>query len=344
MPTVELRSDTMTRPTPAMRTAMAAAEVGDDVFGEDPTVKKLEELAAARLNKEAALFVASGTMGNLASILAHCGRGDEMLLGSLSHTFIHEQGDAAAVAAVHPRPVPNQPDGTIDLEELKAAIRSDNIHFPRTRLIALENTHNVCGGAPLAPDYLDAVAAIARRGGIALHIDGARLFNAAAALGVQARDLAAAADSVSFCLSKGLGAPVGSVLCGEKEFIDRARRARKLLGGGMRQAGVIAAAGIVALEEMVERLVEDHANARRLAEGLAAIPGIAIDPSRVRTNIVYFDITKPGLGASELVRRLDREGVRMLPTGARTLRAVTHYEVTAAGIDHALAMLAKLLN
>ena len=208
----------------------------------------------------------------------------------------------------------------------------------------IENTHNLCGGAPLDAAFMRAAAEIARRHGLRLHVDGARLFNAAAALGVSARELAAEADSVNFCLSKGLAAPVGSVICGGRDFIEQARRARKLLGGGMRQAGIIAAAGIIALEEMVDRLAEDHLRARKLAEGLAAIPGIAIDPDRVRTNIVYFDVSKPGLSAAELLRRLEREGIRMLATGARTIRAVTHYEVTAADIDQALSMLAKLMN
>jgi threonine aldolase len=341
---VELRSDTMTRPTPAMRRAMAAAEVGDDVFGEDPTVNRLEAKAAELLGKEAALLVASGTMANLASLLAHCGRGDEVILGHLSHSFIYEQGGMAAVGGICPRTVLNREDGTLRPEEIEAAVRGDNVHFPRSRLLMIENTHNLCGGAPLDAAFMRAAAEIARRHGLRLHVDGARLFNAAAALGVSARELAAEADSVNFCLSKGLAAPVGSVICGGRDFIEQARRARKLLGGGMRQAGIIAAAGIIALEEMVDRLAEDHLRARKLAEGLAAIPGIAIDPDRVRTNIVYFDVSKPGLSAAELLRRLEREGIRMLATGARTIRAVTHYEVTAADIDHALSMLAKLMN
>ena len=313
MRAVELRSDTMTRPTPAMRKAMAEAEVGDDVFGEDPTVNRLEMLAAERLGKEAALFVSSGTMANLVSQMSHCGRGDEMLLGSLAHSFYYEQGGSAAVASIHPRTVPNQPDGKLALDELEAAIRADNIHFPRTRLIALENTHNLCGGAPLESAYIRDVAAIARRHGIRLHIDGARLFNAAVALGVPARQLVADADSVSFCLSKGLAAPVGSVVCGSREFIQTARRARKVLGGGMRQAGVLAAAGIVALNEMIDRLAEDHANARRLAEALADMSGIIaaggtaqhgdgpLDPDRVRTNFVGNTWTGAQL-AEEIVR------------------------------------------
>ena len=344
MRTVELRSDTMTRPTPAMRKAMAEAEVGDDVFGEDPTVNRLEMLAAERLGKEAALFVSSGTMANLVSQMSHCGRGDEMLLGSLAHSFYYEQGGSAAVASIHPRTVPNQPDGKLALDELEAAIRADNIHFPRTRLIALENTHNLCGGAPLESAYIRDVAAIARRHGIRLHIDGARLFNAAVALGVPARQLVVDADSVSFCLSKGLAAPVGSVVCGSREFIQTARRARKVLGGGMRQTGVLAAAGIVALNEMIDRLAEDHANARRLAKGLAGISGLELDPGRYATNIVYFDVIQQGLIAAELVTRLQQKGVRVLAAGPRTLRAVTHYEVTAPDIEYALSVMAKAMR
>ena len=341
---VELRSDTMTRPTPAMRKAMAEAEVGDDVFGEDPTVNRLEAMAAERLGKEAALFVPSGTMANLVSQMAHCGRGDEMILGSLAHSFYYEQGGSAAVAAIHPRTVPNRPDGKLPLDELEAAIRGDNIHFPRTRLIALENTHNLCGGAPLEPAYLRSVGDIARRHGIKLHIDGARLFNAAVALGVPAQQLAVEADSVSFCLSKGLAAPVGSVVCGSREFIQTARRARKVLGGGMRQAGVLAAAGIVALNEMVDRLAEDHANAHRLAEGLAGMPGLELNPEQYKTNIVYFDVVKPGLSAAELVAALQKEGVRMLASGPRKIRAVTHYEVTSRDIDYALEAMARVIR
>ena len=344
MRSVELRSDTMTRPTPAMRKAMAAADVGDDVFGEDPTVNRLEAMAAERVGKAAALFVPSGTMGNLVSQMVHCGRGDEMILGSLAHSFYYEQGGSAAVASIHPRTVPNQVDGTLRLDELEAAIRGDNIHFPRTRLIALENTHNLCGGAPLGPAYLSAVGDIARRHGIKLHIDGARLFNAAVALGVPAQLLAVEADSISFCLSKGLAAPVGSVVCGNSDFIRDARRARKVLGGGMRQAGVLAAAGMVALNEMVDRLGEDHANARRLAEGLSEMAGLQLDPERYKTNIVYFDVIKPGMGATDLTAALQKEGVRMLPSGVHTLRAVTHYEVTTADIDYALQAMARIMK
>jgi len=326
-----------------MSKAMAEAEVGDDVFGEDPTVNKLEAMAAERLGKEAALFVASGTMGNLVSLLAHCGRGEEIILGSLAHTFFFEQGGSAAVGGIHPRTIPNQPDGTLPLSEIEAAIRPDNVHFPRTRLIVLENTQNLCNGCPLDIDYMQAVGDIARRHDLKIHVDGARFFNAAVALGVAPDKLAAAADSVSFCLSKGLAAPVGSTVCGSRDFIARARRARKILGGGMRQAGVLAAAGIVALTEMVDRLAEDHANARKLAEGLAAMPGLAIDPSQIKSNIVYFGLTRADMTAEQLVQQLDDQGARMLPVGIGRIRAVTHYHISAADIDYTLGVFSKVM-
>jgi threonine aldolase len=327
-----------------MLKAMAEAQVGDDVFGEDPTINKLEEMAADRLGKEAALFVASGTMGNLVSLLAHCGRGDEIILGSLSHTFFFEQGGSAAVGGIHPRTVVNQPDGTLALAEIEAAVRSDNIHFPLTRLIVLENTHNLCGGHPLDTDYMQAVGDIARRYGLKIHVDGARFFNAAVALDVKVDQLAAEADSVSFCLSKGLGAPVGSLVCGSRDFIFKARRARKVLGGGMRQAGVLAAAGIVALNEMVDRLVDDHANARKLAEGLAEMPGLSIDPSLIKTDIVYFEVKRDDMTVAELVKRLEEQGVRMLPVGPGRIRAVTHYHITPDDIDYALGVFSKVMS
>lgn len=340
---IDLRSDTITRPTPAMREAMARAEVGDDVFGEDPTVNRLQDMAAERLGKEAALFVASGTMGNLVCLLSHCGRGDEMIVGDQAHTYIYEQGGSAALGGIHPRPLPNQPDGTIRLQDIEAAIRADNEHFPRTRLICLENTHNRCGGAVLTPEYMQAVGELARRHGLAVHLDGARIFNAAVALGVEVKELAADADSVTFCLSKGLAAPVGSLVCGSREFIAKARRARKVVGGGWRQAGVIAAAGIVALEQMVERLAEDHANARRLAEGLATLPGIVLDPARVQTDIVIFELQREDMTPEELAKRLWERGVWLFAIGGRRLRAVTNYHVTAEDIERALEILAEVL-
>ena len=341
---IDLRSDTMTQPTDAMRRAMAEAEVGDDVFGEDPTINRLEEMAAERLGKEAALYVSSGTMGNLVSQLTHCGRGDEIILGSHAHTFFFEQGGSAAVGSIHPRTVPNQPDGKLALEDIEAAIRGDNVHFPRTRLILLENTHNLCSGSPLGVDYMKAVGKIARRYNLKIHVDGARIFNAAVALGIEPKDLAAEADSVSFCLSKGLAAPVGSMVCGTRDFIDEARRARKVLGGGMRQGGVLAAAGIVALNEMVDRLADDHANAKKLAKGLTAIPGFSIDPDQIPTNIIFFEVTREGMTPEEFVQRIDSEGVRMLPVGSQKVRAVTHYHITSDDIDQALSVISKVMG
>ncbi len=274
MHTIDLRSDTLTKPSAAMRKAMANAEVGDDVFGEDPTVNRLEEVAAEKTGKEAALFVSSGTMANLVSLLTHCSRGDEVILGDQAHIFFYEQGGCAALGGIHPRTVPNLPDGTLNLEDVEAAIRADNVHFPITRVIALENTHNRCLGTPLPPAYMDQVKALADKYALKIHVDGARIFNAAAALETDAANLLQHADSVSFCLSKGLGAPVGSLVCGRQDFIERARRNRKVVGGGMRQAGILAAAGLVALEENIHHLPTDHANALKLALGLAELSGI----------------------------------------------------------------------
>ena len=341
---IDLRSDTVTLPTPRMREAMYRAEVGDDVFGEDPTVNRLQEMAAERVGKEAALFVASGTMANLVSVLTHCGRGDEMIVGDRAHMFLYEAGGASALGGVHVRTVPNQPDGSLRPADVEAAIRPDNVHFPRSRLVALENTHNRCGGAALSAEQMHAVAAVAHAHGLRVHLDGARIFNAAIALGVPARTLAAEADSVSFCLSKGLSAPVGSLICGSGEFIAEARRNRKIVGGGMRQAGMLAAAGIVALEEMIDRLAEDHANARLLAEAIAEIPGLAIDPCSVQTNIVIFEVTDPGLTPAELSRRLLAEGVKINPIEERKLRAVTHYGIERAHIEEAIRALRRAVG
>jgi len=343
-PVIDLRSDTITRPTESMRRAMAAAEVGDDVFGEDPTINRLEAMTAERLGKEAGLFVSSGTLGNLVCQLTHCARGDEMILGDQAHIFYYEQGGSAAVGGIHPHIIPNSPDGRLDLEQIEAAVRADNVHFPRSRLIVLENTHNRCNGSPLPPEYLRQVGALARKHDLRLHIDGARLFNAAVALRVEAAELAAEADSVSLCLSKALAAPVGSVVCGSRPFIAQARRNRKVLGGGMRQAGVLAAAGIVALTEMTERLAEDHANARRLADGLAGLDGIAVKPEAVHTNIVFVEVDADRISAAALAERLQAAGVRVLASGPRQLRAVTHYHITAEHIDAALKAFAGVLN
>jgi threonine aldolase len=342
---VDLRSDTVTLPTPAMRRAMFEAELGDDVYREDPTVNRLQALAATRLGKQAALFVPSGTMANLACLLSHCRRGEEAIMGHLAHTFLFEAGGSAAVGGIHPRTIPNQPDGTLHLADIEAAIRSlGNEHYPRTRLICLENTHNRCSGAVLTPDYMEQVRALADRHGLAIHLDGARIFNAAVALDVPAAELARAADSVAFCLSKGLAAPIGSVICGSAEFVAQARRQRKLLGGGMRQAGVLAAAGILALEEMVDRLAEDHANARRLAEGLSKIPGVLLDVERIRTNIVIFELVEQTLPAADFAAGLAARGIKMGTIGERKLRAVTHYGIDSQDIDRALAAARALLT
>jgi len=342
MPFIDLRSDTVTHPTPAMREAMYRAEVGDDVFGEDPTVRRLEEMAAERMGKEAALFVASGTMGNLVALLTHCGRGDEVILGDRSHTFVYEQGGMAALGGITPRPIPNQPDGTLRLEDIRAAIRSENVHYPRTRLVCLENTHNLCDGAPLTAEYTAAVARLAHSCGLRVHLDGARIFNAAAALNCDVRDLVQEVDSVMFCLSKGLCAPVGSVLCGSADFIYEARRARKVVGGGMRQAGVLAAAGIVALEQMTGRLAEDHARARRLAEGLAQIPGVQVGP--VYTNIFYFWLDGVPMAPQEFLHRLREQGVLVLGREDGRFRAVTHYWITDEDIEATLRAVRAVLS
>ena len=332
MKVIDLRSDTVTHPTPEMREAMYHAEVGDDVFGDDPTVNRLEEMAAERLGMEAALFVASGTMGNLVALLTHCGRGDEVIVGDRSHVFLNEQGGMAALGGITPRLIPNQPDGTLRLEDVEGAIRGDNVHYPRTRLVCLENTHNVCNGTPLTAGYTGQVAQLAHSRGLKVHLDGARVFNAAAALGVDARELTQDVDSVMFCLSKGLCAPVGSLLCGSADFIAEARRARKVVGGGMRQAGVLAAAGIVALEQVAERLGEDHVRAKRLAEGLAEIPGLEVAP--VASNILYFDLADGVSKTSEDIERgLAERGVLLLGRGNGRFRAVTHYWISDKDIE-----------
>jgi threonine aldolase len=335
--TIDLRSDTVTRPTPQMRAAMAAAEVGDDVYGEDPAVNRLQEMAAERMGKAAGLFVPSGTMGNLAAVLAHCTRGDEVILGNLGHTFLFEGGGIAALGGVHPYVLPTRPDGTLALEDIRAAVRSDDPHYPISRLITLENTHNRCGGVPLSADYMDQVGQLARETGLKIHLDGARIFNAAVALNVPAARLVQAADSVTFCLSKGLCAPVGSVLCGSKEFIDKARRIRKQLGGGMRQAGVLAAAGMVALDTMVNRLEEDHRRARRLAHVLAEIPGLVVDRVDPPTNMVFAGLADGvSLDAAQVIQRLLEYRVKVGAVGSRRFRMVTHYWVDDEGIDRAI--------
>jgi threonine aldolase len=341
---IDLRSDTVTLPTPAMRQAMAQAEVGDDVYGEDPTVNRLQELAANLVGKEAGLFVSSGTMGNLSAVLAHCNRGDEVILGNKAHTFLFEAGGISALGGVHSCQIPNQPDGRLDLQDIQDAIRPDDIHHPVTRLICLENTHNRCGGVPLSPDYTRKVGELARQHNLRLHLDGARLFNAAVVQGTSAKELAGPVDSVSICLSKGLSAPVGSVLCGSKEIIQRALRIRKQLGGGMRQAGILAAAGIVALETMVERLAEDHQRAARLAEGLRSIPGLQTDPEKPYTNMVFLNLANSvPLNAQEVGQRLVERGIKIGVVGLQRFRLVTHYGIEDADIEQTIAAFGEVL-
>jgi threonine aldolase len=337
---IDLRSDTVTQPTSAMREAMSRAEVGDDVYGEDPTVNRLEELAAETLGKEAAVFVPAGTMGNAIAILVHCQRGDEVLAGDRAHIYLYEVGGAARLNGSPIRAIPTLPDGTLHREKLAGSFFGDDVHEARTGLLCLENTHNMCGGRVIAPEALRELTAPARARSLPVHMDGARVFNAAIALGVPVSALAAEVDSVMFCLSKGLSAPVGSMLVGSGDFIAEARRIRKLLGGGMRQAGILAAAGIVALNEMVERLAEDHANAHRMADGLANIPGVAVDPAAVESNMVFF-------GAADgentrLVEALAAEGVLVSGSDDGRIRAVTHYGVTAEDIDVALATISRI--
>jgi threonine aldolase len=341
MKTVDLRSDTVTQPTPAMRAAMAAAPLGDDVFGDDPSVNTLQEQIAALLGFEAALFVPTGTQSNLCGVLSHCQRGDEYIVGQMQHCYRWEGGGAAVFGSVQPQPLDHQPDGTLALAAIEAAIKPDDPHFARTRLLALENT---LGGKVLPFAYLQEATALARAKGLATHLDGARLFNAAVAQAAQqgsdarseARRIARLFDSVSVCFSKGLGAPVGSTLCGSKEFIARARRIRKMAGGAMRQAGVLAAAASHALEHHVERLAQDHALARRLAEGLEGLPGVACEAPQ--TNILFVDLHGPARERSAgLIEHLKQQGV--LATGLYRLRFVTHLDVDAEGVDRAIAVI-----
>ncbi|HEY4188143.1 MAG TPA: GntG family PLP-dependent aldolase [Polyangia bacterium] len=330
---VELRSDTFTRPTAGMRAAMAAADVGDDVWGEDPSARRLEERAAELLGKERALFVPSGTMGNQIALLLHCRPGDEVIVGRGAHNRAYESGAGAAWAGVQFAEI-GSADGTFDASQVNEATLPVDRNLPRTRLVCIENTHNRGGGRVWPRATVEAVATAARAGGLALHLDGARLWNAALASGTPERELAAPFDTVSACFSKGLGAPVGSVIAGSRDTIDAARRFRKMLGGGMRQVGVLCAAALYALDHHRARLGEDHANARRFAEGLAAVPGIVVEPGRVETNIVLFETTR--LPAPELSRRLAEAGVGIAASSATRLRAVTHLDVDAAGIERAL--------
>lgn len=342
---IDLRSDTVTLPTDEMRHAMALADVGDDVYGEDPSINRLEELSADRMGKEAGLFIPSGTMGNLIAFLTHCQRGEEAIMGDQSHTFYYEVGGVSALGGIMAHTVPNQADGTIKLTDLKNATRAEDIHFPTTRLIALENTHNRCGGVVLAPDYIQNVVKLALENGLFVHMDGARIFNAAIKLGIPVQKLVDGVDSITFCLSKGLGAPVGSVLCGTKNFIHRARRIRKQLGGGMRQAGILAAAGIVALETMVDRLEEDHQRAQLLADKLRNIPNIHVRENSPQTNMVFIDLVdrEPRTNI-QVIDKLRNSGVLIGTSKNRGFRLVTHYGISDDDIGKVSDIFMKIMS
>jgi len=335
MKPIDLRSDTVTQPTDAMWAAMRAAPLGDDVFGDDPTVNALQERIAADLGFEAALFMPTGTQSNLCGLMSHCQRGDEYIVGQMAHTYRWEGGGAAVLGSIQPQPIPNQPDGTLALADVEAAIKPDDVHYARSRLLALENTW---GGKVLPLSYLEVATALARRRGLATHLDGARLFNAAVASRVPAREIARHFDSVSVCFSKGLGTPAGSALCGTRDFIALARRWRKMAGGGMRQAGVLAGAALYALDHHIERLAVDHENAQRLAQGLQGLPGVTVE--RPQTNIVFVDLApdKP----VDIVARMAARGV--LATGLYRLRLVTHLDVDRADVDRAITILRDVLN
>ena len=344
MKILEFRSDTFTKPTPAMRRAMAEAEVGDDQYGEDPTVNKLEKRAAESVGKEAGLYVASGMMGNLCGVLSQTERGDEVILGDLAHIYQNEMNAAFVLGGIVPRLVPNR-DGLPSIDDLKTAIRPQGMHA-HTALICLENSHNNCGGSVITAAQTNAIGDFAHARGLRVHLDGARIFNAAAALGVDAKTLTQGVDTVQFCFSKGLAAPVGSIVCGDADTIAKARRVRKLLGGAMRQAGVIAAAALVALDEMRDRLVEDHRNAKALAEGLAQIDGVKVDPAKVVTNIVSFEIESPSMDVGAFQKACAEQGLRFsryLGNSPR-LRAVTHNDVTKADVDAALDIARAVLS
>lgn len=342
----DFRSDTTTHPTEKMRRAMANAEVGDDVYGEDPTVSALEQKAAAMLGKEQGLYVTSGTMGNLLAVLAYCARGDEAIMGTQGHTFLHEAGGVSALGGVVIHTIPNQADGTLALTDLENALRNpEDVHEPISKLVIIENTQNFCGGVPIGLEYTESVAAFARKHGLLLHLDGARIFNAAVALGLPASKLVAPVDSITFCLSKGLCAPVGSVLCGDAAFVGKARRLRKMLGGGMRQAGIIAAAGIVALDEMVDRLAEDHHRAAVLGDGLRSMAKVHLTKNSPQTNMVFFKLDESvELSVSQFLDAMKQEGVLLMDSGPAEYRMVTHNDITDKAIEVALDAFKKVLG
>lgn len=342
---IDLRSDTVTQPTPEMREAMAEAEVGDDVYRDDPTVNRLEEIAAEMLGKEASIFVPSGTMGNLLALLVHCRRGDEVIVGNQSHIYLNEAGGMAALGGIQACPLPNQKDGTLLLDDIRASIRSEDVHHPITRLICLENTQNICGGVPLTPAYTRQVAEIARQNGLALHIDGARIFNSAVAQNVSVKELVEPADSIMFCLSKGLASPIGSMLIGSQKFIARARHIRKMLGGGMRQVGVVAAAGIISLEKMVNRLGDDHVRARRLADGLRQVKGVMVDEGSPYSNMVYLNLSENAkVDSKQICDQARNMGILLDADSSRRFRLVTHYWIDDHAVEKTISAFQEILS
>src|SRR5512139_2233428 len=345
MELVDLRSDTVTKPTPEMREAMAEAEVGDDVYRDDPTVNRLESLAAEMLSKEASLFVPSGTMGNLLALLVYCQRGDEVIVGNQSHIYLNEAGGMSALGGIQPCPVPNQKDGTLSLDDILVSIRSEDVHHPITRLVCLENTQNICGGVPLTAEYTRQVGELAHRNDLHLHIDGARIFNAAVAQNVSVMELVKPADSVMFCLSKGLAAPVGSMLVGTGRFIARARHIRKMLGGGMRQVGILAAAGIISLEKMTKRLAEDHARAKKMAAGLRQVKGLVVDAGSPHTNMVYLNLAEDlPVDAGQVMEKMKKLGVLVDAENTRRFRLVTHYWIDDDAVQKTVSAFEKSLS
>ena len=342
---IDLRSDTVTKPTPEMREAMAEAEVGDDVYRDDPTVNRLEELAAGMLGKEASLFVPSGTMGNLIALLVHCQRGNEAIVGDKSHIYLNEAGGMSALGGIQPWPLPNQKDGTLALDDILASIRTEDVHHPITRLICLENTQNICGGVPLTPEYMRQVGDLAHKNNLSLHIDGARIFNATVAQNVDVKELVAPADSIMFCLSKGLASPIGSMLVGTSKFITRARHIRKMLGGGMRQVGIVAAAGIISLEKMTRRLVDDHARARKLADGLKQVQGLLIDEGLPYSNMVYLNLANDvKTDTKTITERMLKLGILLDPENARRFRLVTHYWIDDSAVEKTIKAFKTVLG
>ena len=344
MKAIDLRSDTVTLPSKEVRKALMSAKLGDDVFQEDPTVNLLEKKAAQLSGKQSALLVPSGTMGNLISFLVHCPRGTEAILGDQSHTFTYEAGGISAFGGIHSNQLKNEEDGSIKIDSIKNAIRIDNIHFPRTSLISLENTHNKCYGNPISKNYMDMVSNLAKENNIKLHIDGARIFNATVALNTTLSDLVQNIDSITFCLSKGLACPIGSIVCGSEDFIYEARRMRKALGGGMRQAGIIASAGLVALENIVTQTQDDHINAKKLSEGIKSIEGLDIDLDKVQTNILYCKLNTSKISPEVFLEKAKEKGILFFQYPAGQYRLVTHYGISSDDIDYVISSFKNILS